>query len=266
MTDQPPTFQTSVKRLADGARRQTTPPSLEELVAYVEGELTPSQEDRLRDRLALFPESSQAVLDLVEVLRVSGGDETTGPSGPHVPTWSELSARLAEEETAASRDAEAPARTRIRPFWARSIVPWAAAAGLLMLIGFWFLPQRPAAPADPQKNVRWYHLQSDAAGPTRADRWQEVKVSTEASHFGFILNLGDAGAFADYSVEISKLTESGAETVWQANGFRPGSLGTFDLLVPTGFLPVGRYQIRLRGLAAEGHQPLARYEVELVSE
>ncbi len=255
----------AVQQLAEKTRRgaftlRVTP---DELIAYMDGRLSPDEEDRLRERLALDPEATRALLDLEDPSRL---DRDAG-SDAFVPSWEATRTRLEDEP-----DPTPAALPRIVP----PVIPagvhpayrWALAACLPLLIGLSFWVYHPVSPPSPQAGPRANVLHTELLpvddSPTRdPDSYPAVKLAPETSHLLVIMALGDRHVYPDYQVEI---VDAEGASRWRQDGFRPSPMGTFNLELPRDFLPPGRYTLRLSGLGSEGSQNLATYSLRLVHE
>ncbi len=80
-------------QLAAPERLATPAPTLEEIVAYLVGELTRAEEDELQDRLALHPEATQLLLDILDPSRLTVGDDADLP----LSSLNDLRQRLRDE-------------------------------------------------------------------------------------------------------------------------------------------------------------------------
>ncbi len=70
MTNIQPDLAILLPDLYSAESRAAAPPEIEELLAYLEGELSPEEEDALQERLALHPEATRLLLDLTDPSRL----------------------------------------------------------------------------------------------------------------------------------------------------------------------------------------------------
>jgi len=247
-------FETDFHELVEEAQRQTAgpAPTPDDLAAYLDGELSPGEEERLQNRLVLDSEAMQTVLDLVDPTRL---DAAAG-ADPPVPTWQSIRARLnAPEEPEVPR----------WPAWRAGVHPayrWAVAALLLLVVGLgaWIAQlRRVSSPASPRLNVfHWEILPIDASLPRDAGAEHEV-TQAPGTPMVLVLHLGDRGTFSDYSLEIR---DGDGRLHWRSSGLIPSPIGTFNVELPSGFLPPGPYELRLYGGESETGALLANYRLE----
>ncbi len=248
-------FETDFHELVGEARRQAAEPAPtpDELIAYMDGELSPGEEERLQNRLVLDSEAMHAVLDLADPTRLDAAEG----ADPPVPTWESIRARLeAPEESAAVP--RLPARSvGVHPAYR-----WAVAALVLLVVGLGARVgqlRRIGPPAAPRINVfHWELLPIDASSPRDAGA-EHVVTPAPGTPLVLVLHLGDRGAFPDYSLEIRG---GDGHRHWRSSGLVPSPIGTFNVELPAGFLPPGSYELRLYGGESDAGNLLATYRLE----
>ncbi len=238
--------------LTNDERRSAGPePAPEELLAYLDGDLSCADEEHLRERLSLHPQATQLLLDLADPCRL--GDAEHAPA----PGWDELRKTLHADGLLAP-----PAPVVRRRSWRRGGVHpawrWAAAALFVLSAGLALRLVRLDAPvpaSKPATDVVHHVLEPVEVGTSRDAEPGEELAAGEAAWQTLVLLLGDAGDFPEHRLEI--LAEDSG-TVWSGAG-RPTPTGTFDVLLPSSFLAAGGYEIRLVGIDGDRRETLATY-------
>lgn len=245
-------------------------PAPEELIAYAEGELARPAEETLRSHLAVCQECARTVLDLARFPVVEEQPRPAGSAGSHLPDWSTLRQRLAEEGLLDRASAEE--HSRGPHFRAPTrYLRWALAASLAAALGMglWVLTlKRQAAEFfRPEINVAYAELLPvDELRLRNLETAPTVSLPRQASSLLLILSIGDRELFAEYRVEVSVLAEGGAKSHWSESGLVPTRFGSFTLEFRRERIRPGRYQLQLFGRSGSGETPLAEYQLSLVVE
>ena len=140
-----------LRNLADHARARHREPTLEEILSYAEGEMTPADAESFRERLAVYPEAARRVavlsdpeasaaasseayppLDLGEIREAIHGEERHR-RGSH---------RDNAQASSPTSPFPAPAGTTVHPAWRVAALVFLALSAALF-----FLPRSPPGPA-----------------------------------------------------------------------------------------------------------------------
>ncbi len=259
-----PSFEESLRALAARRPRGEYHPTLQELVAYRAGELSPEGDDRIQEHLTQCRDCAQLLLDLAEFEQFPPPPEEMAPVDARTEaSWKRLRARLGEreEDGEAEQDEVVPALAPLRPWkevplWRRPVIPWALAAGLaLCSVGLWQhsgrLQSEIGRLSAPRLNVPVEDL---SMGETRGAR-----PETPVLRGGGVLVLFPPADAAEYEVEV--VAADGAVVIQPLRG--PAVDEVLTLSIPSEFLPVGRYSARLYGLGDGERKLLKEYAFEI---
>ncbi|RMH23096.1 MAG: hypothetical protein D6696_01655 [Acidobacteria bacterium] len=238
MTDPRPDLATLLPELYEPERRRTAPPTTEEILAYLEGELSAEEEARLQDRLALHPQATGLLLDLADPSRLD--DEAPAPE----PDLEALRRRLRRQGLLD------PAPAAFRRSGVHPLYRWAAAALLVVSAGLGLQLARQAA-VEPLPTAIWELLPQDDGGQRGGD--EEVIAEDGFAH-DLILYAPALAAGTDYRVVV---LDAGGEAV-VSRLTRSNVPGQIVLRLAADDLPPGRYRIRLTG---PDETPIATYDL-----
>ena len=213
-------------------------PDIETWIAYQEGDLPVSEEDRLRGHLASCPSCVSLVLDLASF---TGAREDRAEVSEFelAAAWRALEGGLREADP--------------RPSGRRVPLPMALAASFIVgVLGLtlWGVEHRNAQSlrtqvaqlSQPQLELSLTDLEPDMA--TRSGGLSNPEsVSRDA--FSVLIML-PTQRFERYEIEI---VEDPDRVVWSSSGLEPDAeLETLTLGLPPGFLEPGDYRLQLYGL------------------
>lgn len=247
------------------------PPTPDELLAYLDGELDDASRQSIEARIAVYPDAARALADLSAFPDVELAPGTVEPTDEEVAeTWEALRPKL---ETIRSVPPPQPVPTAPAPpkpaetFRRRPPPVWSlAAAALILLAAGWalgFLAGRGASVQQPEAAVNVAIAELFPLGEITRSAPAEVALPAESEELVLVLGSVDEGRFADYRVEM--VDAAGGRT-WSSQGLRPTSLGTFHLAFRRGALAPGTYQIHLYGQEGERSTLLATYGLRLLEE
>lgn len=254
--------------MAERAMRQRRPQA-DELIAYVEGRLSPSEREEVEEAAALHPDVARELAELVTFLDLQPPAGVEAPSDEEVAaSWERFQPRLEElrgrylvgetsPRTTQPLAAARPPRRRFRVAWAR------AAALFFFLTTAWLLAHvlldRNAVP-DPVVNVAVAELSPLGEDVRRDGGGESVSLPRQAERLMLVLDLADPREHPAYRLTLAP---AGGEPLWATDELSRFPDGTFRLLVPRGLLSRGRYRIEVAGLGTDGPVTLARYELSL---
>jgi hypothetical protein len=234
--------------MAEERARLGDPPTAEELLAYSRGELSPDQEERVRELLVCYPELARTLTEpFPEAAR--RGDADYLPDEEFAKHWESMKTRVGEPDTKV-----VPFR---RPVWA------ALAAALALVFGASFVYEyakvrqltaermQPRALAS-QEPVALYpdtRRGGDPAPPT--------VLSPEGQPSVLVVPMRYGEEFPRYRLEL--VDTAAKRTVWQTEIPRQTDQDSFTITVPGTFLKRGKYRMTVSGLERGEPQELASY-------
>ncbi len=255
--DAKPPLGPTLRALADKARRGLDDhPTPEELVAYRAGELTPPDDERIQDHLALCPDCSQLLLDLKEF--ENGKPEEAGLSDAQVEAaWRRLRPRLEERKILTSR----------RWFAAPQFAYGLAAALLVCTVGLsvWVVALRRTIEEinQPQVNVAYADLYAPdevrrSAGPQDA----ENVVPPGGLSFVLMVHAWNAPAFSEYEA-VFRRTGDGGKPVLVKPGLTRNEEGILSMELSRQHFSPGSYQLELYGGSGPQRSLVDTYDFEV---
>jgi hypothetical protein len=254
--------------MAERAMRQRRP-NPDELIAYVEGRLSPGEREEIEEAAALHPDVARALAELASFPDVEPPPGVEAPSDEEVTaSWRRFRPRLeelrgsrpageAEPRIARPPAAIQPPRRRFERAWAQAaaLFFFLTTAGLLMYV----LADRTGAP-EPVVNLAVAELSPVGEGVRRSGGGEAVSLPPEADRLVLVLALADAREYPAYRLLLEGVD---GETSWTTDALRRFPDGTFRVLLPRHLLTSGRYRIEVAGLAPAGPVTVARYELAL---
>lgn len=223
-------------------------PDPERLAAYHAGELSPEEEGRIQDHLALCRECAALLLDFDGLADpdFGAGADLTGKGA----VWQRL-----REDTAPQPQAEVVPLRRPSPRWLQAL----AASLLIATLGlsFWVasLRRTVAELSAPQVNAPVLDLYSGTARGEGSPA-PVLTVSPEVRFFTLILNPAGQRRYERYRVEIVRV---GGEEVWSGQRIEPSPFGSFSLTLPRRAIGPGDYRVRLFGQNEGTEEPIDDY-------
>ncbi|MCP4656674.1 MAG: hypothetical protein GY856_14775 [bacterium] len=265
----------AVNDLALAARRQKGREiSVEELQAYLDGELSREAEEELKNQLALDPEATNTLLGMMAFRkRVAAGADAEAP----VADWQAMQELIEDDEeigagvaAAAGAGPSRLARPAVLHLW-----QIAAAVFLVTTVGIFFwgqhrvqqLTEQVSDAHRPRINVFQNDLRPVALELQRdPGQGQTIVLEAETERYVVALNIADPGDYPDYGVELLKISEDGEVRVWGARGLEPSPAETFNVELHRDFLPEGSYQVQLFGMEGDRKELLEAYHVHIMVE
>jgi hypothetical protein len=261
---------TAIRRLA-GARSPARGEgsSFERLAAYHERRLDEAEAEEVRDELALRPESAEVVADLERLdARPTREARAAIPRQEMSEAFDALRERLAEAGSLPASTSGVP----LWPWWRR---PWALATVMALvpalLLSIWVvrLERQLAARSAPTTAATIVQLSAADEQAVRSiprpatddsvedrlggHRWAELVV--------FVIGTDSLDEAAEYSVEIRKAGAGDGTSIWRQDNVRRDPTGSFQLVVPRGFLEPGEYRLIVIGHGPGEPRSLAEHEV-----
>ena len=242
--------------IAAGRRRHGPPPSVEDLIAYDRGQLSPEEEDRIQELLAIYPDS-------VKILEaVASYPHETKPGDPDHLTAEEL-----ERDWQAIRD-HLPA-DQVLPFPAPAPRKWrqwtaaiAATLSLAVMGGALYRSlQQVELRGEPRTEMEKRILIPDRKRTVRGVS-EVINLPPAKENYLLTLSLFDQPTFPGYRLDILDLDNLDAPALWQTTRLERRPDDTFDLFLPGAFLNRKRVQFQLWGLRDGEERMLATYTVD----
>lgn len=234
--------------MAELARRDLDAhPDPERLAVYHAGDLSPEEEDRIQDHLALCPECAALLLDL------------DGLADPGFGAGADLSGKEAVWQ---SLKKETAPQARVAPLRRPSSSRWlqALAASLLIAtlgLSLWVasLRRTVAELSAPQANAPVLDLYSGTARGEGSPA-PSLTVPPDVRFFTLILNPAGQRRYERYRVEIVRV---GGEAVWSGQEIEPSPFGSFSLTLPRRAIGPGDYRVRLFGRSGGTEELIEEY-------
>jgi hypothetical protein len=242
--------------IAEDRYRLGDPPTVEELLAWERGDLSPEQAARVRQLLDCYPELARALATPFPSADPLPGDPAFLTGDVVDAQWASLQKRMHGTEAAA----QGPAEARILRFWRGATLALAAA----LVLAFGGLLWQKQANTRLQKQLtqptlRWEEQLLTPGGGRGANPAAQVLLM-EGDVFHLVGSLGEPGTFSQYRVEIA-----GGEPpvpLWSSSAQRSDN-DTFAILVPHAFLPPGQYEVILYGVNGAREERLTTYSVRV---
>ena len=229
--------------MAEQRRTLGDPPAADEMIAYMNGELPPEQEERIRAFIACDPELARAVATTFD-------EEASDISDAEVARrFSALQKQIRAKET--HREAG-----RVFPF---RLVSFGLAAALVIVFGLYWQAERRLANErrTPYGVVTMTEIRPGAQRGTGGVR------TLPGGNVDFALRhvTSDVMHNDDYRVEIAA---AGTKTpLWGETGVLRTEENEFLIFVPRKALERGQYDITLYGLAGDTPQIIETYRVQI---
>jgi len=259
--------------VAEGRRQSPTPPTVEELLAFADGELTPEEATRVEEHLALHPE-------VARILAAPATEPEEGPLGK--PGM--LSAELLEQDFRAlvariggqGTPGKRPLHRR-RWFDLRSLIagrPWRwrlataaafSAAAALGLISWqerrellWLNRELVRPRVELEHRVLLPDGVRDAAGAQAP-----IALGAQSDPYLLSASVAHLPLYPDYRLRIVEMAGPREREIWSAAGLHPRG-DAIEILMPRAFLTPGRRQrLEVYGVRGARSELLATYTVEL---
>lgn len=231
--------------------RMTWHPSTDELIAFQEARLGPSQTEKVRAHLVdcRWCAEEIALLDSYDE-EVGPQDQAEGASAPS--GWRRFLARV-RAATEVPID-EAPGATGAPPSVPmRSWTPWILAASVLIaaagIVALALAFGRFAGSGGAGRNAYVLDLVPEGAQVLRSAEGGEVESAAIPSTVDTIVLRLHLGDLTEQSGYFATITTTAGETVWRQTSLHRQPTGGFALVIPREALPNGDYELHLRGEA-----------------
>ncbi len=226
-------------------RRASRPPTMEEILAFLSGGLSPGAEEDLHSRLSHNPSATRLVLDLSDPSRLEGAEDET----LLLPDPATLERKLRDEGLFDSGARMLPIRQGVHPLYR-----WAAAALLVLSTGLGIELARQPEQTSPQNVAVWEFL--PRSGSEQRGGGEVVDAMPGFSHD---LLLYSAGITRDSSFQVAVVGPEGKEALRRS--VRTNVAGRLVLRLEETALRSGRYEIRLFA-GGDPATPIAVYSLD----
>jgi hypothetical protein len=227
-------------------------PDPERLAAYHSsqaGELSPEEEGRIQDHLALCRECAALLLDL-DGLADPGFGADADPTAKET-VWQNLREAIAPQARVLPLRRTAPSSPR----WLQALAASLLIATLSLSLWVGSLRRTVAELSSPEPNAPVLDLYSSG---TRGEGSPApvLTVPSGARLFTLLLNSAGQRRYEGYRVEILRV---GGGKVWENREIEPFSFGSYSLTIPRRAVGPGDYRVRLFGRRGETEEPIDDY-------
>ncbi len=219
------------------------PPTSDEMLAYLRGGMSPSEQESFRERLLPYPELIRTLTAEFPAEGARVGDEDYLSDAQFARQW---------------KPNLAPAG-RLVEFWPAVA---ALAAALALVFGSFYWKAR-TAPAQPQAfSVNAQMLQPDHHSRGAGNGSVEATtVIAEGDTYSLVPVLSDERPFDSYRVELSRLEPR--RSLWSMRGVRRTDDGTLFIIVPRSFLGAGQYRLAIFGSKGAREEHINDYTIKV---
>lgn len=226
----------------DDERRRVKPPTSDELTAYSRGELSPEDEERVREQLAAYPELVGALAEPFPTEGAEPGDPDYVSDEQFAADWAAMQKRRTDG-----------AKPRVIHFW-RGLSALAATLAILLGVGWWRTLPRVV---EPQLVGDGEVLLPDGGrGPETA-----TIVHMSGDSIVLVTPLMGSQRFADYRLAIERVPEN--RRIWRSGIVHPGEDDNFAILIHRRFAGRGTYRVLVHGIAGGEERQIATYTVRI---
>lgn len=229
--------------MAEERRRLGEPPTFEQLSAYMRGELSAAEEERMRDLLACYPELARAIAEPFP--------EEDAVADREVMSDEELESRWVELEGRING-----ARAGVLRF----PLAWTAlAASLLLVFGgvYWNTVRLRPQIVPASAAVGFEELRNR---PTRGGRTTPVLLTATDEEYRIAATIPNTVEQTSFRIGI---VDAQHDKLWQSEIVKQPD-HSIAVKIPTKFLDPGSYDIELIGVDGAGkEEKLARYPIEV---
>ena len=230
--------------MAEDRGRLGEPPTPEQMLRYMRGELSAEEETQVRERLLCHPELVRALMVSFPTEGAEPGDADYLSDEEFAKHWSSLQQRMR--------------RPRVVPFW-QAFGAVAAALAIVFGVLFW-RAQSQLNEERLRPRIAWDQqvlLPDGQRGPSET----AATLTARGQSFLLVVPLVKS-TFDDYKLEIVGDGDS-QRTLWSSPAMPRDDNEAFDILVPREFLKPGRTQIILYGVSGARQERLASYSLRV---
>lgn len=237
--------------MAEERRRLGAPPSVDDMLAYSRGELSPADEERVRALLVCYPELARA-------LATPFPTDDAKPDDPDYVSDEEVSKQWEALQDRLQKGGDGPQVIR---FWRRTAL--ALAASLVLAFGglLWQARRNERvmrAFDTPQIVAHEAYLRPDGRrGP--GNEPNTVAMGRESVLLA--VPVTNDATFESFRLEI--VNTATKASLWKSEPMQRGDRDYFPLLVPPSFLAPGEYEVVLYGVGGGRERRLATHTLRV---
>lgn len=221
-------------------RRAVPPPTAEEVLAYVNGELSGEEEERVREALVDHPDMARAAVIDFPTDEAKPGDDGYLSEHELARRWVALRKQMHADNASSSLRA-----------W-RVSTALAAAVALALGILLW---QAEIRARNPRVIIDRQLLLPD--GQRGATSTEAMTVTAHGDTYLLVAPIVGLDRYDRYRVDLL----SGTRTIWRSESLPAPENDAFAIVVPRSLLPAGRYEIALYGINGTTDQSIATYSI-----
>lgn len=232
--------------MAEDRGRLGDPPTLEQMLRYMRGELSPDEETKVRERLLCHPELVRALMVSFPTEGAQPGDADYLSDAEFEKHWASLQQRMQ--------------RPKIVQFWP---VFGAVAAALAIVFGalFW-RAQNQLNEERLRPRVAWDQQVLLPDGQRGPGSEAAATLTAQGESFLLVVPIVKSSSFGNYRLKIVE-DDPSQRSLWSSPSMPRGDSEAFAILVPRDFLKPGRVQIILYGVSGERQEGLAKYSLQV---
>jgi hypothetical protein len=243
--------------IAEERRRLGDPPTAEEMLAYSRGELSETEEDRIRDLLVAYPEIAR-MYGAAFPEPAQPGDPDYANDADTAAAWARFQERLGRPRTEPRRPQAEGQRGRVI---ALRHLPTAVAAVFAMVFFGLFLLAESRARFHAQQRMAPRILGSAQELDPDGRRGAPAPTLLRKDGEAYLLKprLINEVRHAHYQMELH---DAKGEVIWTNNTAQPDQDDAFQIVVPHAFLQPGEtYHLRIYGADGDSRSEVASYDV-----
>lgn len=220
------------------------PPTSDEMLAYMRGELSADDEARFRDRLIPYPELVRTLTASFPAEGAEPGDDDYLSEEEYARHWAALQRRM-------RRDA-------VVPFWP-AVAAIAATLALVFGALYWRAHTEQRLPR--VLTVDGQTLFPD--GNSRGGANDAATVTPHGDWYSLVPVLMDERPFDNYRVELFDARVNPQRSLWSVSGLRRSENATLIVAVPRSFLTPGTYRLAIYGTKGAREEHVNNYTVRV---
>lgn len=219
--------------IADDRAKLGDPPTVDELLAYERGELSPEEAARVQQLLVAYPELAHAYATPFP------DDDIDLPDGVVERQWKAF--RAGENRGA-----------RVLQFW-RGAAAIAATAAIVFGAMLW---QKQTAPLQPRVLAEHVLTPDGSRG-----LGQHYAITSTGDSILLVVSIIGPTDYETYRLELVHAGSN--ERIWSSEPLRATSRNTFDVEIPSRSLAPGTYQVIAYGLRGNAQEQVATYTIDM---
>jgi hypothetical protein len=248
MTNQSEWQEANRRLIAEQREKLGDPPTAEELLAFSRGELSETEQERIRDLLVAYPE-------LARMYSAPFAEEEAQPGVPQ----DQIAAGLANVQRRLGGTV-VPLRSPVRRYLPTSI------AAALALLFFGLFVQAESRARDHVRSLQVPRILGAAQELDPDDnRGAATPIPLRKDGEAYLLeaHLTDDVRYPHYILELYDATGA----IWTGHAPDAPAKNAFRIVIPHEFLSTGSsYQLRIFGIDGETRRPVGSYDVKVPSE